>query len=122
MQENKDLYLPIFYSYLDLTKSLSDAEFGMLVRMLLTRLGSKGEPNVDALPENVKIAYGFMLDGAMRIIGRGAKKTNTTYTAASAEKPAPKRYGNFDPRAAFERALERTYGKKEPEQKSCSDP
>jgi len=38
-----------------------------------------------------------------------ANSKNTSYQ----KKPEPKRYGNFDPKEAFMKALERSYGKKE---------
>ena len=116
MQKTNDLYMPVFYSYLEATKSLSNEEFGKIVRMLLAKLGSEKDAVVSELSDAGKIAYAFMLDGATRIIGRGANKSDATYKATSVS-PTPKRQGNFDPRAAFEKALERSYGKKEPEQK-----
>ena len=109
---DKDLYLPLFYSSLELTESLSDAEFGLIVRMLLTKLGGGGAVSEDSLPRALRIAYNFMLEGAERIIGRhraGGKANNNKPTETG-----KRRYGNFDPRVAFEKALERTYGKQSP--------
>ncbi len=102
----KDLYMPLFYNCLDITESLSDSEFGQLVRMLLKKLGGRGEPDISDMPRELGIAYSFMLESAMRIVGRGcnAKEKNRN-------KPTEyKRYGSFDPKEAFERALERSYG------------
>ena len=41
-----------------------------------------------------------------------AAQTNSNNTSYQ-KKPEPKRYGNFDPKEAFMKALERSYGKKE---------
>jgi len=103
---DKDLYMPLFYTSLELTESLSDAEFGRVVRSLLKKLGGRGSAEEETLPQASRIAYNFMLEGAKRIIGRQVygKKVNNM--------PEPKRYGNFDPKAAFEKALERSYGKR----------
>ena len=115
MQGEKDLYMPLFYNSLEITASLSDAEFGRLVRALLAKLGGRESQSEDDLPLELKIAYNFMLDAALRIIGRERKNRymgtykNQNKTAES----EPKRYGNFDPKAAFEKALKRTYGKQE---------
>lgn len=102
----KDLYMPIFYNSLELTESLSDAEFGQLVRMLLKKLGGREEPKVNALPPAPRMAYNFMLESAERIVGRRGSESHQKKLAEA------KRHGNFDPKEAFERALERTYGKK----------
>ena len=120
MKDTRDLYLPLFYSYLDITKSLSNAEFGMLVRMLLERLGSNGEPSLNKLSEAGRIAYAFMLDGATRVIERG-KKGSLTYNLYANNNQEPKRNGNFDPKDAFKKALERSYGKEVSERIMSSD-
>ena len=123
MQEQKDLYLPIFYNTLEITAGLENAEFGVIVRTLLAKLGGRGTPSEDSLPPHLKTTYKFMLDGALRIIGR--RKAVLAGLQDKAKEPPQKqnkRYGNFDAREAFEKALERSYGKKEPEQNTCSDP
>ena len=123
MQEFKDLYLPIFYNTLELAGELNNEEFGLVVRTLLAKLGGRCAPSEDGLPQNLKTTYSFMLDGALRIIGR--RKLFVRADSYRKEKPNAeiqnRRYGNFDPQEAFEKALERSYGKKEPEQKACSD-
>ncbi len=115
MQEEKDLYLPIFYNTLELAAELSNEEFGIVVRRLLEKLGKRSKQDENDLPANLKITYNFMLDGALRIIGRrkvtaGIGSHRTEIAKASSEK-SKKRYGNFDPKEAFEKALERSYGK-----------
>lgn len=115
MQEAKDLYLPIFYNTLELAEGLDNEEFGLVVRTLLAKLGGRGVPTEDGLPQNLKTTYNFMLDGALRIIGRRrvlacTESRREEKTKDSVEKQR-KRYGNFDPKEAFEKALERTYGK-----------
>ena len=122
MSDTKNLYMPIFYNTLELAAELSDEEFGIVVRALLGKLGG-GATRCENMPAKLKIAYNYMLDSAMRIIERDSSATKKAFAKKEkAEKEPPaKRYGNFDPRLAYERALERTYGKKEPVQTSCAD-
>lgn len=123
MSDTKNLYMPIFYNTLELTAELSDEEFGIVIRALLTKLGND-LPREESMPVKLKIAYNYMLDAAKRIIERensGSQKSFAKKDKAEKEPFPVKRYGNFDPREAFEKALERSYGKKEPTQTSCTD-
>ena len=114
---NSNLYMPIFYNSLELASALSDEEFGRVVRLLLSRLGYNKEGDLNSLSLTERMAYGFMLDGAMRIIGRekpDASGTAATPPRSGGYKNEVRRF-NFDPSEAFQKAIERTYGKKESE-------
>lgn len=64
MKEYKELYLPLFYNWLEFTEELSDEEFGILIRALLLNARENAVPeNLDA---KIKIVYKFMLDSAKR--------------------------------------------------------
>ncbi len=95
MTEEKNLFLPLFYNTLELTESLSNAEFGELVRELL-RSGGKKE-HAAALEPKLMLAYCFMLDGAIRIFTTYGKAKNFAPSA----KTKKKEY-SFDPEEAFQ--------------------
>jgi hypothetical protein len=64
MKEYKELYLPLFYNWVEFTEELSDEEFGILIRALLLNARENAVPeNLDA---KIKIVYKFMLDSAKR--------------------------------------------------------
>ena len=107
MTEEKKIFFPLFYNTLEITESLSDAEFGLLIRELLRSRGSKTySPSLtDA---KLMLSYCFMLDTAMRIFN--------TYSKSKAGGKGPKdntREYNFDAVEAFEMALARSYGESE---------
>lgn len=104
--------MPLFYNCLEFTESLSAAQFGLVVRTLLSTLGGSNTFCAENLPQDLKIAYNFMLDGARRVIEKNNKIHKPKGDNAINGAPKYKRYGNFDPKEAFERAIERTYGKK----------
>ena len=108
MSEDRNLFLPLFYNTLEITESLSDAEFGVLVRELLRSRGKK--EYAPRLPQNLILAYRFMMENATRVFGSWRFK-NSGYrnSGGKKENSAPREMG-FDPEEAFEKALERTYG------------
>ena len=106
MSDEKNLFIPLFYSVRETTASLTDSEFGLLIRELLTSRGRKDY--VPHLPTNLVIAYNFMLDSAIRVFGNsyGAhEKTRSRKNAPRELTPEEESYAE----EAFQRALERSY-------------
>ncbi len=108
MCEEKNLFMPIFYSALEITSALSDGEFGQIIRELLASGGKKDY--VPNLPSALAIAYKFMLESAIRVFGN---------SYSSAGKSSKQKYSRreLSPEEAdyaeevFKRALERSSGK-----------
>jgi hypothetical protein len=58
MKEYKELYLPLFYNWVEFTEELSDEEFGILIRALLLNARENAVPeNLDAKINNLKISF-----------------------------------------------------------------
>lgn len=107
MTEEKKIFFPLFYNTLEITGSLSDAEFGLLIRELLRSRGSKTYS--PALPDaKLMLSYSFMLDTAMRIFNTYSKHK----TGSKGQKESTREY-NFDAVEAFEMALARSYSESE---------
>ena len=108
MSEINKIFFPLFYSSLEITESLSDEDFGRLVRELLKSEGRKEYPA--KLSPSIILAYNFMLDSAIRIFNlsftRGAR-SRSVCTKTVNEKT---RLGDFDAEEAFQKALMRSYG------------
>ena len=107
MNDEKNLFMPIFYSARETTAGLSDSEFGQLVRELLASRGRKDY--VPSLASHLAIAYNFMLDSAIRVFGNsyGASQKSRTRSGSKRElTPEEEEYAE----EAFRRALERSYG------------
>ena len=105
-KENK-LFLPLFYSALEITGSLDDAEFGRLIRELLRSGGNR--EYTPKLPRNLVIAYNFMLEDARRIFNLGYTEKEQ-YKKSSYGK---KHYvTDTDADEVFEKALARTCEKR----------
>jgi len=107
MNEEKKLFIPVFYSALEITSTLSDEEFGKIVRALLASRGRKDY--VPRLASHLAIAYNFMLDSAIRVFGNsyGASQKSRTRSSSKRElTPEEEEYAE----EAFRRALERSYG------------
>ena len=101
------LYFPFFYNYYEITESLSDEEFGRLVRIvMLSMRGDKVE-----IPKEFKVIYNFIVDGARRVFESRMQKRKK-YEQNNSKKPK-ERSGDFDAEAAFKKALERTYGSRD---------
>lgn len=64
MSEYKELYLPFYFTWRDMTEELSDEELGIILRALLDNFADRSVP--DELPDKMKIIYKFMLDSAVR--------------------------------------------------------
>lgn len=100
MIEEKKLFFPLFYNALELTGSLSDAEFGHLIRELLRSDGTKAySPNLET---KLMLAYCFMLDNAIRIFNSCGKPKYYI----KRKKDSTREY-NFDAEEAFAMALAR---------------
>lgn len=120
MTENKDdlknLYFPLFYEYLELTETLTNAEFGRLVRLLLSSVG--GKLDKDEIQPKLRLPYSFMMDSAMRVFGRQKETSDRFREMANKrwekEKGGKKKphdnYSDTDPDEAFRLALERSFG------------
>ena len=112
MSDENKLFLPLFYNTLEITGSLDDAEFGLLVRALLKSRGSKGYlPN---LPKHLLLAYNFMLDEAMRVFSLYSTRSGSSYGSKRSSGYSAERFckeahtPNFDPDEAFRLAIERS--------------
>ena len=64
MSEYKELYLPFYFTWREMTEELSDSELGEILRALLDNFAERRVPT--ELPEKMRIIYKFMLDGAVR--------------------------------------------------------
>ena len=64
MSEYKELYLPFYFNWRDMTEELSDEELGIILRALLDNFADRSVP--DELSDKMKIIYKFMLDSAVR--------------------------------------------------------
>ena len=107
MSEEKNLFIPIFYSARETTASLDDSEFGQLVRELLASRGRKDY--VPHLSPNLVIAYNFMLDSAIRVFGNSYGSSQRSYTRKDSKReltPEEEKYVE----ETFKLALERSYG------------
>ncbi len=112
------VYFPFFYRHLALVGSLSNEEFGELMRAILSSEGSI--PPKGALNPKLEIAYNFIVDDTARYFSKNGCKPQAAApqrypTHKKQEEPkkeeAPKqRYGSFDPIDAFKKAVARTYG------------
>ena len=163
MTEYKELYLPFYFTWRDMTEELSNDELGLIIRALLDNFFERRVP--DELPDKMRIIYKFMLDSAVRTHKgqrelsekrresankRWAKKDGTESEENASEcksmqryainengkengkengnvnvningngnkrcakEKEKTRYGDFDAEEAFQRALERSYGKRE---------
>ena len=64
MSDYKELYLPFYFTWRDMTEELSDEELGHLLRALLDNYSDRSVP--PELPDKMRIIYKFMLDSALR--------------------------------------------------------
>ena len=65
MKEYKEMYLPLFFNWFDMTEGLTDEEFGRVIRALISNeLCERDAPEWFSSAE--KIAYSFMFDAAKR--------------------------------------------------------
>ena len=105
MSKEKNLFFPIFYNALEICASLSDEEFGKLIRALLASGGKK-----DYVPQyspHLLIAYKFMLDSAIRVFGSGSglsEKDRVKKRSPRELTPEEEEYAE----EAFKRAVERS--------------
>ena len=102
----ENLYFPLFYKYYDITASMSDEDFGKLVRLVLLNMrGDRTE-----IPDNLLIAYNFIIDAANRVFAKRGRTPGADGHKKQASKSAPPpKYSNFDPEEAFKNALERNW-------------
>lgn len=109
MSEEKNLFIPIFYSARETTASLDDSEFGQLVRELLASRGRKDY--VPHLSPNLVIAYNFMLDSAIRVFSNsyGSSQQRGTGTYKSSRRELTPEEADYA-EEIFKRAVERNYG------------
>ena len=64
MSEYKELYLPFYFTWREMTSELTDSELGEILRALLDNYAERRVPT--ELSEKMRIIYKFMLDGALR--------------------------------------------------------
>ena len=107
MTDEKNLFIPLFYSVRETTASLTDSEFGLLIRELLTSRGRKDY--VPHLPMNLVIAYNFMLDSAIRVFGNSYGSQERSRGRKSAQRELTKEEADYA-EEMFLRAVERSYG------------
>ena len=106
MKNIENLYFPFFYNYYDITRCMSDEDFGRLIRIVTLNL--RGEET--EVPKELLIAYNFIYDDAMRMF-KLKNSASRKRQAAVVDKKETERYGDFDAESAFKKALIRTYGK-----------
>ena len=107
MSDEKNLFIPLFYSVRETTASLTDSEFGLLIRELLTSRGRKDY--VPHLPTNLVIAYNFMLDSAIRVFGNSYGSQEKYQKPRGSRRELSQEEAEYT-EEAFRRALERSYG------------
>lgn len=112
MENQNSLYFPVFYNCLEITDTLTDEEFGILLRALLKHVPEGTLPN--GLPPNLLMAYRFMLDSAIRVFNSHGRWANGEKRRRTENKSGSILQRGFDPEEAFQTALKRSYGKKEP--------
>lgn len=107
MSDEKNLFIPIFYSARETTASLDDEEFGQLIRELLASRGRKDY--VPHLSANLVIAYNFMLDSAIRVFGNSyGSQEKARGKKHSQRELSPEEEAYVE--ETFRRAVERNYG------------
>ena len=130
MSDYEKLFFPFHYKWLSMTKELSNADFGFLVRALLNAfINEADEP--DDLPKELVIPFRFIKDAAERVIehkkkagetGRrlAEKRWGEKSGASDGEKSgnaSPSIYGKYNTftkeevRETFALALKRSYEK-----------
>lgn len=127
MNDYEKLFFPFHYKWIAMTRELSDADFGLLIRKLLGDfMTDAGEPA--DLPTELLIPYRFIKDAAERVIehkkkageeGRrlAEKRWGAKADATGEQKPKNEsrtgwrgtKFVDFDVNEAFERALKRSY-------------
>ena len=113
-------YLPFFFNWVDNTATLTDKDFGRVVRALVEHFRDGRDP--ENLPKHLQMAYFFMLDGAKRAVeyqknaSAKARELAGNRWKKSEKKPEKKpEFIDFDVEDQFKRSLERTYGNPEQE-------
>ena len=109
MNEEKRLFIPIFYSAREITSTLSNEEFGKIIRALLASGGKKDY--VPNLAPHLLIAYNFMLDSAIRVFGnsygQSQQRTGSGYKSSKRELSSEEAdYAD----EVFDLAVRRSYG------------
>lgn len=66
MSEYKEIYLPLYFSWRDMTEELSNEELGVLVRALWDNFSKREIPS--ELDPKMRIIYKLLLDGAVRTL------------------------------------------------------
>lgn len=90
MSEYKELYLPFYFTWREMTEELSDSELGVILRALLDNY-SEGKVPAE-LPDKMRIIYKFMLDSAQRT--HQGQRDLSEKRRESANKRWAKREGN----------------------------
>ncbi len=135
MNDYEKLFFPFHYKWIAMTRELSDADFGLLIRKLLGGFMADADEPSD-LPTELLIPYRFIRDAAERVIehkkkaseeGRrlSEKRWSANTNVAGEQKPKNESHTgrrgtklvDFDANEAFERALERSYKKSEEDEK-----
>lgn len=110
MSQEKNLYFPIFYSTYDVTAPITDEEFGMLVRALLKHAPERTRP--EGFSPHMLSLYNFMLESAVRVFDSRGKSPNFEKNTEPSPRHTAEKKGHIDYDAAYQRAIERSYGKK----------
>lgn len=108
MSDYKNLYFPLFYEWIKSAEPISDEDFGRIVRTVSRSL--QGEDAVSELPSELRAICNFMINGAQRVFENSQAQSQTrTRNKKGARQESDERRTYID--SAFERALERSYGK-----------
>lgn len=136
MSDYEKLFFPFHYKWLSMTKELSDADFGILVRAVLGGFIT-GTDEPEDLPKELVIPFRFIKDAAERVVEHRKKVGETGRRLAEkrwgdkadvSADDKPKKEGGFgkigskltdaEINETFERALKRTYDKPNEERES----
>ena len=94
MTEYKEIYIPVYFNWREMTAELSNEEMGVLIRALLDNFCERRVP--DELPDKMRIIYKFMLDSAVRT-HKGQRELSE-----KRRESANKRWGKADSKDANE--------------------
>lgn len=108
MSDYKNLYFPLFYEWIKSAEPISDEDFGRIVRAVSRSM--QGEDAVSELPSELRAICNFMINGAQRIFENSqAQSYSRAWNKKGARQESEEKREYIE--NAFQKALERSYGK-----------
>jgi len=108
MSEYKNLYFPLFYEAIESAEPISDENFGKIIRAASRKI--RGEEAAGALSCELQVICNMIVSSAQRIFeGSRAQEPPKVWNKKPEKKLGSEREQWAS--SAFEKALERTYGK-----------